>query len=86
MNRRVEVLRAILRCSRHRRTADRAALALRVEVSRKELDKVIRTLVGQGLVVDGARGVRLTMTGLAIAVASIPRIQKAVKKTKARAA
>jgi Mn-dependent DtxR family transcriptional regulator len=82
---RVEVLRAILRCSRHRRSADRAALALRVDATEAELDQALATLSAEGLVVDDRLGSRLTLMGLAVAVASIPR-PKPLLKLKARSA
>ncbi len=71
----LDVLRAVLRCARHRRVADRAALTLRIDCSADELDDAIRLLERCGFVLTDARtgGTRLTMHGFAVAIASIPR-------------
>jgi Mn-dependent DtxR family transcriptional regulator len=82
----VEVLRAILRCSRHRRAANRAALRLRVECSENELGEALAMLQKDGLVALEGDHARLTMAGLAVAVASLPKARKQVATKKARSA
>jgi hypothetical protein len=72
MTKHIEVLRAILRCSRHRRVADRAALRLRVNGG-EEVEAAIGRLVHDGLVIDDGPRLRLTLMGLAVAVATLPR-------------
>lgn len=68
------VLRAILRLSRHRRSVDVASLTLRVpeEGGEPALRNALRRLETQGLAVREQDRARLTMMGLAVAVASLP--------------
>lgn len=87
MKKHVEVLRAILRCSRHRRTADHAALRLRVECTERELERALAKLVGDGLVYQTPRGaMALTLAGLAVAAATLPPVSKKRAASKARSA
>ncbi len=72
----LRVLYAVLRCARHRRVVDRAALELRVDCSELELDLALTTLEREGLVAQCSKAPvcwRLTLTGLAVAVATLPR-------------
>jgi DNA-binding IscR family transcriptional regulator len=70
-----QILRAMLRLARRRQAADLEALSARVEASPAELRDALRRLEAQGLVArGGAAGEgRLTMTGLAVAVATVAR-------------
>jgi RIO-like serine/threonine protein kinase len=72
----ISVLRAILRLSRHRRQVDLAAITLRVAGELPELRDALRRLEQQGLVVREPDIARLTLQGLAVAVASIPARSK----------
>jgi hypothetical protein len=81
----IEVLRAALRCARHRRTGDRAALLLRVDCSEPELERALERLAGAGLV-RSADDPRLTLEGLAVAVASLRPFRAAPKPVRARTA
>jgi RIO-like serine/threonine protein kinase len=69
----LRVLHAVLRCARHRRIVDRAALELRVDCSEPELDIALTTLQREALIAQSTLGWRLTLTGLAVAVATLPR-------------
>ena len=83
---RLAVLRASLRCARHRRAPDRAALLLRVDCSASELDAALAELADEGLV-RSARDGRLTFAGLAVAVASLPPLEaRAARRPRARSA
>lgn len=81
----IEVLRAALRCARHRRPVDRAAIELRVDCTGAELDLAMAELARRGLV-RSARDARLTFEGLAIAVASVPPLRASAKPARARSA
>jgi hypothetical protein len=72
------VLRAALRCARHRRAADRAALLVRVDCSDAELDVALTKLAGDGLI-HACTEARLTMQGLAVALAVIATPARAVR-------
>lgn len=78
------VLRAALRCARHRRAASRAALAVRVDCSETDLDAALVTLARAGLIHSEA-DVRLTMCGFAVAVATIAPVS-AARPERARSA
>ncbi len=65
------VLRAILRCSRHRRRADMPALAARVALTPRRLRAALGRLERAGLLLLRGDEARLTLVGLAVAVASI---------------
>lgn len=67
----LEVLRAALRCARHRRVADRAALLVRVDCSAGELDVALASLSRRGLLRSPRDG-SLTLFGFAVAVATLP--------------
>jgi uroporphyrinogen-III synthase len=83
---RLEILRATLRCARHRRAADRAALAIRVDCTDQELWEALAVLEADGLVVCSPKAVRLTLEGLAVAVASIsPVRQRAAARARSAA-
>ena len=98
---RITILRAALRCARHRREATREALILRVDCTESELDAALAELARDGLVRapdDASRGssgvsgaepltVRLTMAGLAVAVAAIRSVAvvKPVQRTRSAA-
>ena len=72
----VLVLRAALRCARHRRAASRAALAVRVDCSEADLDVALAKLARAGLI-HSTTDVRLTMRGFAVAVATIAPVRAA---------
>jgi RIO-like serine/threonine protein kinase len=67
------VLRAMLRLSRRREAADEEALTLRSGMTAAEVRNALRRLEAQGLV-ERRRNAppRLTMGGLALAVALLP--------------
>jgi len=67
-----EALRALFRCARYRRLADEASLSLRVPGSSRELGDALRSLEARGLVVSSP-SLRLTMDGLAVAAALLPK-------------
>ena len=72
-----EVLRAMLRVARRCEAADEESLAVRVGGSKAEVRAALRRLDAQGLVERrGERAARLTMAGLAVAVAQLPAQQK----------
>ncbi len=77
------VLRASLRCARHRRNPSRAALLVRVDCSDAELDQALAALAREGLV-HSASDARLTFSGFAVAVASLPPLG-AARRAPARA-
>ncbi len=67
------VLRALLRLSRRREAADEDALVLRSGRTRAQVRNALRELEAQGIVERRpALPPRLTMMGLAIAVAQLP--------------
>jgi Mn-dependent DtxR family transcriptional regulator len=72
MNTDAMVLRALLRLARRRLPADEAAIVLRVGVAAPRVRDALRRLDARGLVERG-RTPRLTMAGLALAVALLPR-------------
>jgi hypothetical protein len=82
---RLAVLRAALRCARHRRTPDRAALLVRVDCSETELDAALAALADDGLV-RSATDARLTLAGLAVAVAGLPPARVAAAPSRTRTA
>jgi Mn-dependent DtxR family transcriptional regulator len=74
------VLRAMLRLARRRQAADEAEIALRVGKEPHAVRAALRRLDGQGLVERQARGApRLTMGGLALALALLPTAAAASK-------
>jgi len=81
------VLRAMLRVARRREAADEEALTLRVGASHAEVRAAIRRLDGEGLVErrTGESLPRLTMSGLALAVALLPvatvRAKRSVRRS-----
>jgi hypothetical protein len=81
----IAVLRAALRCARHRRAISREALLVRVDCTSAELDVALAELAQRGLV-HGARDARLTLAGLAVAVATIPPLRATRPAQRARAA
>ncbi len=68
----LQVLRAVARLSRMRRDVDCEAIALRAGGSRGEVQAALGRLSRAALVEwsQASRGTRLTMAGLAVAVAS----------------
>ena len=82
---RIAVLRAALRCSRHRREVSRSALLVRVDCSESELDAALAQLARDGLV-RSPNDARLTMAGLAVAVATIRPIVASTQVQRARSA
>jgi DNA-binding transcriptional ArsR family regulator len=68
-----ETLRALLRVKAAAECATFGALAERVPGTRVELRLALRRLRAAGLVTIGHRDVRLTMLGLVLAAASLPR-------------
>jgi Mn-dependent DtxR family transcriptional regulator len=68
------VLRAMLRLARRRQGAGEAEIALRVGKARDAVRAALRRLDGQGLVERRPHGPpRLTMGGLALALALLPK-------------
>ena len=82
---RIAVLRAALRCARHRREVTREALLVRVDCADSELDAVLAQLAQDGLV-RSPEDARLTMSGLAVAVATIRPVAAATVVQRARSA
>jgi len=82
----LDILRAVLRCHRHRRPADLAALELRVLVEGDELRAALGLLERVGLVRRLGAEVKLTFEGFAVAVASLPGARKRNRSTQKRAA
>jgi hypothetical protein len=73
MNCEARVLGAMLRLARRRELADEAAIGLRVSGSAREVRRSLRRLADQGLVERMHTGTaRLSMAGLAVAVAMLP--------------
>jgi DNA-binding Lrp family transcriptional regulator len=66
-----KVLRALLRLARRRLAADIEAIVLRVGASPAAVRAALRRLDAQGLLERGPT-IRLTMAGLALAVALLP--------------
>jgi hypothetical protein len=80
------VLRAMVRMARRGEAVDEEALFARVAGSREELRATLRRLDVAGFVERRAgRPPRLTMGGLALAVALLPSRQEAVKRVTRRA-
>jgi RIO-like serine/threonine protein kinase len=81
------ILRAMLRLARRREASDEEALALRVGATHADVRASIRRLDGVGLVERrGADAPRLTMAGLATAVALLPaRAPRSVQRQARRA-
>jgi Mn-dependent DtxR family transcriptional regulator len=74
------VLRAMLRLARRRQGADEAEIALRVGEPASRVRAALRRLGGQGLV-ERRHGepTRLTMEGLAVALALLPKPASAAR-------
>ncbi len=67
------VLRAMLRLARRREAALEGSIAVRVRGARHEVRASLRRLEAEGLVERRpSQGPRLTMSGLAVAVALLP--------------
>ncbi len=66
----IAVLRALLRLSRRRTPATLEQLLVRVRDDQNDVLRALRALARSGLVYRSQRGLRLTMAGLAVAVAS----------------
>lgn len=81
----VLVLRAVLRCARHRRVASRAALLVRVDCSPTDLDAALVKLADDGLI-HSRTDVRLTLSGLTVAVATIAAVRAERQPERARTA
>jgi Mn-dependent DtxR family transcriptional regulator len=80
MNLDAMVLRAMLRLARRRQDADEAELALRVGEGPHAIRAALRRLDGLGLVERRPRGApRLTMGGLALALALLPKGSRAAQ-------
>jgi hypothetical protein len=80
MHTELAILRAMLRISRRRATADLDTLLVRVGGTEAECRVAIRSLEAAGFVERRPGGqVRLTMAGLAVAVAQIPAVKAAAK-------
>jgi Mn-dependent DtxR family transcriptional regulator len=87
----LSILRAMLRLARRREAADVEALELRVGGDPSEVRASLRRLAAGGYVERlGATGARLTMEGLAVAVATVAAVKRKssapVKKRSSRAA
>lgn len=68
----LSVLRAVLRLSRRNRAVTVDELLLRVGGDVADVRAALRALVASDLVQSTPRGPALTLTGLAVAVASLP--------------
>ena len=66
----LEVLRAMVRLARRRSPADLEQLTLRVGGNSSNIRSALRALAQADLVVRTPTGARLTMSGLAVALAS----------------
>ena len=79
-----QILRAMLRLARRRQAADLEALEARVEGAGADVREALRRLEAQGLVerVAGGGG-RLTMAGLAVAVACVAAAKAAKRPSRA---
>jgi Mn-dependent DtxR family transcriptional regulator len=74
MNGDAMILRAMLRLARRREVADETAIAMRVASSPREVRVALRRLAAMGLVERNHTGTsRLSMAGLAVAVAMLPQ-------------
>ena len=74
-----QILRAMLRLARRRQAAEVEALLERVEGEGADVREALRRLEAQGLVERAGASARLTMPGLAVAVACVAA--KAGKKS-----
>ena len=79
----ISVLRAILRLARRRLGADLEQISLRVTGGDGDVRAAVRRLERAGLVERGDASVRLTMVGLAIAVASLPSVKARATRKRA---
>lgn len=70
MNSEIEVLRALLRLARRRSNVTLAAIVDRVDVEPRAAQRALASLSRSGLVFRGPDGLRLTLAGFAIAVAT----------------
>ena len=76
MNTEIAVLRAVLRLSRRRSPVTIHALLERVDADETAVRRALGALARSGLVQRSAEGPRLSMAGLAIAVAIVAGPQK----------
>jgi hypothetical protein len=81
-----ETLRALLRIKAAAECATFGALAERVPGTRIELRLALRRLRAAGLITIGHRDVRLTMIGLVLAAASLPRSAETTARRRAASA
>jgi hypothetical protein len=81
----IAVLRAALRCARHRREVSRGALLVRVDCTDSELDTALGALSRDGLV-RSPHDPRLTFAGLAVAVATVAPVRTQRTPVRARSA
>lgn len=87
MNYETEVLKAILRLSRRRNTAEADSILVRVGGQLSDLRAALRKLEQSGLVNRiGDTGGRLTLPGLAVAVAAAATKMKVAPKSRQRRA
>ena len=86
MNTEALVLRALLRLSRRRLPADDDAIVLRVGAPPAAIRVATRRLDAMGLVERRTGSTRLTMAGLAVAVAGLPVRTPSARRTGAGAA
>lgn len=73
------LLRAVLRLSRAGRPATLASVLVRVDAPRAAVFDALATLRRHGLVDRDGRSIRLTMMGLAVAIATVPPVADAVE-------
>lgn len=69
----LDILRALFRLHRYRRSAELAAIELRVPLSGAGLRDAVRSLERAGALTFDGREARLTLPGLAIAAAAAKR-------------
>jgi hypothetical protein len=82
---RIAVLRASLRCARARREVSREALLVRVDCTEPQLDEALAALSREGLV-RSPSDARLTLAGLAVAVATVAPVRTQRVAVRARSA
>lgn len=82
---RIAVLRASLRCARHRREVTREAILVRVDCTEPELDGALAALSRDGLV-RSPSDARLTFEGFAVAVATVAPVRTQRVPLRARTA
>ena len=84
MHTELAILRAMLRLSRRQAAANAETLHVRVGGTEAELRNAIRNLETSGFVVRGTNEVKLTMSGLAVAVAQVAPVRARTRRVPAK--